>query len=137
GRIMQGVGVADALAAITEPAHTYEWRNAAGDTLLHFGRRTASLSGWPESSMFAQPDLEQLLDARAGALPSVAVHRGAEVTDVRGGGDAVELTVRHHGADHAVRARYVVGCDGAKSFVRQHVGATVTDLGFFFDWLIV
>ncbi|HTY16636.1 MAG TPA: bifunctional 3-(3-hydroxy-phenyl)propionate/3-hydroxycinnamic acid hydroxylase, partial [Myxococcota bacterium] len=32
---------------------------------------------------------------------------------------------------------FVVGCDGANSFVRQHLGATVTDLGFFFDWLIV
>jgi len=36
-----------------------------------------------------------------------------------------------------VRARYVAGCDGANSFVRSHLGARVTDLGFFFDWLIV
>jgi 2-polyprenyl-6-methoxyphenol hydroxylase-like FAD-dependent oxidoreductase len=37
----------------------------------------------------------------------------------------------------AAEARFVVGCDGANSFVRPHLGASVTDLGFFFDWLIV
>lgn len=138
GRIMQAAGVADALAAITEPAYTYEWRNAAGATLLRFGRRTASLSGWPESNMFAQPDLEQLLDARVRTLPSVAVHRGAEVIGVRADDGGVALDIAHHSGDRGqARARYVIGCDGAKSFVRQQLGATVTDLGFFFDWLIV
>ena len=41
------------------------------------------------------------------------------------------------GADRPLEARYVVGCDGANSTVRDLVGATVTDLGFFYDWLIV
>ena len=36
-----------------------------------------------------------------------------------------------------VRARYVVGCDGANSTVRDLAGIPVHDLGFFFDWLIV
>jgi flavoprotein hydroxylase len=30
----------------------------------------------------------------------------------------------------------VVGCDGANSFVREHIGTGVTDLGFHHDWLI-
>ena len=34
-------------------------------------------------------------------------------------------------------ARYVVGCDGANSTVRDLLGTSVTDLGFFYDWLIV
>jgi hypothetical protein len=36
-----------------------------------------------------------------------------------------------------VRARYVVGCDGANSTVRDLLGVDVDDWGFFFDWLIV
>jgi 2-polyprenyl-6-methoxyphenol hydroxylase-like FAD-dependent oxidoreductase len=88
--------------------------------------------------MFAQPELERLLDARARAVPGVSVHRGHEVTAVEPRGDAVRLTVRTAGGEAlALDARFVVGCDGANSFVRGCMDATVTDLGFFFDWLIV
>src|SRR2546428_369154 len=56
----------------------------------------------------------------------------------RPSGDGVELIVAGPDGERSpARARYVVGCDGANSFVRRHLGATVTDLGFFFDWLIV
>ena len=138
GRILQAAGVADGLAALIEPADVYEWRNAAGDTLLRFESKAAGLSGWPDANMFPQPDLERLLEVRAGALPSIEVRRGQEVVGLRTTGASAELDLT--GADgrrSAARARFVVGCDGANSFVRPHLGATVTDLGFFFDWLIV
>jgi flavoprotein hydroxylase len=138
GRILQAAGIADGLVGMTEAADVYEWRNAAGETLLRFESKAAGMSGWPEANMFAQPEIERLLDARARSLPSVEVHRGYEVTGI----DATDRTVRldvatTDGRRLAVQAGYVVGCDGANSFVRPHLGATVTDLGFFFDWLIV
>ena len=58
GRILQSCGIGDELRAISEPAEIYEWRNGQGTTLLRFGRVGASLSGWPFSSMFCQPELE-------------------------------------------------------------------------------
>jgi flavoprotein hydroxylase len=138
GRILQAAGIADGLAGMTEAADVYEWRNAAGETLLRFESRAAGTSGWPEANMFAQPELERLLDARARSLQTVEVHRGNEVIGI----DATDRTVRLDAATMdgrrlSVQAGYVVGCDGANSFVRPHLGATVTDLGFFFDWLIV
>lgn len=36
----------------------------------------------------------------------------------------VEVTVRQDGAERTVRAKYVVGCDGARSGVRQAIGRT-------------
>ena len=138
GRILQATGVAGELRGLTEPAYTYEWRNAAGATLLRFGRRSASLSGWPESNMFAQPELERLLDARARALPCIDVQRGQEAVEILPAADTVNLTVTAtDGGRRRVRGRYLVGCDGANSVVRTHLGSRVTDLGFFFDWLIV
>ena len=133
-RIVQSCGLGDELRAISEPAHVYEWRNAAGTTLLRFGRVGDSASGWPESLMFNQPALEAALDARARQLPKIAVRRGVEVTDLEQNDDAVVL---HTATGDDVRAAYVVGCDGANSTVRGLAGLPVHDLGFFFDWLIV
>jgi 2-polyprenyl-6-methoxyphenol hydroxylase-like FAD-dependent oxidoreductase len=137
GRILQMAGVAGDVCGRTESADVYEWRNAAGVTLLRFESREAGLSGWPEGNMFAQPELERVLDARVRQIPTVVVARGHEVVDVREDEDAVRLAVVADGTRRELSARFVVGCDGANSFVRTKLGATVTDLGFFFDWLIV
>ena len=67
-RILQAAGLGEELPRLTEPADTYEWRNAAGETLLVIRSRGTSLSGWPEANMFAQPELERALDARVHAL---------------------------------------------------------------------
>jgi len=137
-RILQGAGLEDELPRLTEPADTYEWRNAAGETLLVIGSQGTSVSGWPEANMFSQPDLERALAARACTLPSVMVHRAAEVVDLRVENDEVVLGVATPaGTRREVAAGFVVGCDGASSFVRRTMGVAVTDLGFFFDWLIV
>lgn len=139
GRILQSAGVAGALAGRTVPAPVYEWRNAAGDTLIRFGRDTEhSLSGWPESSMFCQPELEQILDERARSLASVSVERGWEAVALAPEPDAVVIEARRvDGSTRTLRARFAVGCDGANSFVRERIGSGWHDLGFHFDWLVV
>ncbi len=109
GRILQAAGVADEIAGMTEPADVYEWRNAAGETLLRFASKVLGASGWPESNMFAQPELERLLDARAQSLPSVEVHRGHEVVALDGDG-ATLVVATADGRRHEVAARFVVGC---------------------------
>ncbi|QXC60895.1 bifunctional 3-(3-hydroxy-phenyl)propionate/3-hydroxycinnamic acid hydroxylase [Aquihabitans sp. G128] len=138
GRILQGCRIGADLRAASEAAEVYEWRNGAGTTLLRFGRIGAGTSGWPESSMFNQPTLEALLHRRAAELPTIELRRGVEVTGLEQ--DATAAVV--HGTDPQgaaveVRARYVVGCDGANSTVRALVDTPVHDLGFFYDWLIV
>jgi len=134
GRILQSCGIGDEVRAISEPAEVYEWRNGQGTTLLRFGRIGTAASGWPFSSMFCQPDLEAALQRRAESLPTLEVRRGVRVTGLEQGDDHV--VVRHDG-QRCVRARYLVGCDGANSTVRTQLGVDVDDRGFFYDWLIV
>jgi 2-polyprenyl-6-methoxyphenol hydroxylase-like FAD-dependent oxidoreductase len=134
GRILQACGIGAELRAISQPAEIYEWRNAEGATLLRFGRIGAGASGWPESSMFCQPELESILDRRAQDLDGIDVRRGVEVTTLQRDDERV---VVGDADDHSVSARYAVGCDGANSTVRDLVGVTPLDLGFFYDWLIV
>ena len=134
GRILQSCGIGAELRKNIEPADIYEWRNAAGTVLLRIGRRGLAASGWPVSSMFNQPKLEQLLDERARSLDKIDVRRGVEVVGVRQDDDVAAVTTSDR---EELAAQYVVGCDGANSTVRDLIGVPVQDLGFFFDWLIV
>jgi 2-polyprenyl-6-methoxyphenol hydroxylase-like FAD-dependent oxidoreductase len=134
GRILQACGVGDALRRIIEPAEVYEWRNAEGKTLLRFGRVGLGASGWHESSMFNQPELETLLDERACSRPGVEVRRGVAITGIEHDDAGVRLSDE---AGATIRTRFAVGCDGANSAVRRLLGTPMHDLGFFYDWLIV
>jgi flavoprotein hydroxylase len=88
--------------------------------------------------MFCQPRLEAVLAAKAGSLPSVDVQRCWQARQLTEGDNHVEtLAVGADGTERRIRGRYVVGCDGANSLVRDHMGTGLTDLGFFYDWLIL
>jgi 2-polyprenyl-6-methoxyphenol hydroxylase-like FAD-dependent oxidoreductase len=133
GRILQSCGIGEEVRAVSEPAEIYEWRNAQGTTLLRFGRVGTARSGWPFSSMFCQPEVEAQLEARARSLPMLDLRRGVRV-------ERIEARVDHVVVDctsGTLRASYVVGCDGANSTVRNLLGVTMDDRGFFYDWLIV
>jgi 2-polyprenyl-6-methoxyphenol hydroxylase-like FAD-dependent oxidoreductase len=149
GRLIQSCGIGDDVRAISEPAEVYEWQNGAGTTLLRFGRVGAAASGWPFSSMFCQPDFERVLDERAESLSSLDVRRGVRVTALDQHDDHVVVRcapleleadrglVESDADVMSLRARYVVGCDGANSTIRDLLGVAVDDRGFFYDWLIV
>jgi 3-(3-hydroxy-phenyl)propionate hydroxylase/flavoprotein hydroxylase len=138
-RILQSAGVASDLEGFTEGAPSYEWRNAAGEVLLRFGReRETGLSGWPDSSMCHQPRLEAALERRARSFANVRILRGYDAHLLHDAGDAVHLAARSE-QDGALelRARFAVGCDGANSFVRGAIAGGWNDLGFAYDWLVV
>ena len=134
GRILQSCGVGTELRTIIEPADIYEWRNGAGETLLRFGWSGETPSGWPISSMFSQPELEDLLNRRASECSSLTLIRGAEVTSLTQSSDSVEVGTA---TEQTYRANYVIGADGARSITRSLLGIETIDLGFFYDWLVV
>ncbi len=115
------------------PDH-YEWRNRDGDALVRIDWSGDGPSGWPVAGFFSQPDLEAVLTAAAAAQSGITLYRDQEVTHRQEEFGQVELT---EVAGAAFRARYAVGADGANSFVRSRMTTAVTDLGFFYDWLIV
>ena len=136
GRIFQAAGVGEQVRAVTDPVPDhYEWRNADGAALVRIDWSGTGPSGWPTANFFSQPQLEAVLARAADEQPTVTLHRGCEVVNLEIAEDHVRLTTT--GGPGEVRARYVIGADGANSFVRTGMATTVTDLGFFYDWLIV
>ena len=146
GRLLQWAGIRPDSSPVIEPHDDfYTWRNADMEDILRLDWRGQGRSGWPMANFFAQPELEAELHKLVEAEPGVTLHRGWEVVDVRQDDTGVSVTARRTQADgdpqareeRSFRARYVVGADGAKSFVRRAMGAQVHDLGFEYDWLIV
>ena len=140
-RLLAGTGIGADLDRITVPANGYQWQTAAGEALLDIEFTTAGPYGWPDANTMHQPALEELLAARAAALPGVTVLRGHEVVSIvdgdKAGDERVRVTATTEDDETRVfSARWVVGCDGANSFVRDHLDVSVTDLGFSYEWLL-
>jgi 2-polyprenyl-6-methoxyphenol hydroxylase-like FAD-dependent oxidoreductase len=71
---------------------------------------------------------EAVLRERAAQLPTVRTLYGWDVVSVSQDSDGVTatFTAREGGAQQVVRAAYAVGCDGARSLVREQAGLTQT-----------
>ncbi|MGY1635762.1 bifunctional 3-(3-hydroxy-phenyl)propionate/3-hydroxycinnamic acid hydroxylase [Geodermatophilus sp. SYSU D00742] len=136
-RALADAGVAEAFLRISRPMSGLRLLDGRLRTLAEFRRSpSAGTHGWPQGSMFHQPDLEEALLAAAGATPGITVRTGAEVVGLTAGPVGVSVTVRA-GTDVAdVLAAAVLGCDGANSTVRRLVGAAMADLGRADRWLV-
>jgi 3-(3-hydroxy-phenyl)propionate hydroxylase len=141
-RVLQAAGVADAFAEVSRPMSGLRLLDGDSRTLAEFPRGRGE-HGWPQASMFSQPDLEAVLRAAAAAEPRVRLRGGVEVLHVEHDTEhddrAVRLTVRDRdtGADEVVPADAVLGCDGANSTVRRLIGESMRDLGPAERWLVV
>ncbi|MEU9878458.1 bifunctional 3-(3-hydroxy-phenyl)propionate/3-hydroxycinnamic acid hydroxylase [Streptomyces phaeochromogenes] len=136
-RLLAATGIGDDLAGISEPATGYQWRSASDRPLLDIAFSRAGRYGWPDANTMHQPALEELLAKRLAVLPGVETHVGHRVVDIAQTPTGVTATeVTEDGATRTFTARYLVGCDGANSFVREHIGVSVTDLGFSYEWLL-
>ncbi len=136
-RVLQAAGVADAFAAVSRPMAGLRLLDGGGRTLAEFPRGAGD-HGWPQGSMFSQPDLEQVLRDALAAEPRARLRGGVEVVRLDGAGP-VRLTVRDRdtGAEEQLVADAVLGCDGARSTVRGQIGARMRDLGPGERWLVV
>jgi 2-polyprenyl-6-methoxyphenol hydroxylase-like FAD-dependent oxidoreductase len=73
--------------------------------------------------LISQYTLEPLLKSIAETLPSVTVRYGCELTSFEQDANGVTAQARStDGASSAVRAAYMVGCDGGGSLVRRQLG---------------
>ena len=138
-RVLNAAGLGDIAREVTSPAPVYRWFNAEWTELMALDWTGESVSGGPGTLFVHQPSLESRLHDEVRRRANIALHFETECTGFADRGDHVEVTVRDTatGATRTVTARYLLGIDGANSFVRESLGITRTDLGFEADWLVV
>lgn len=139
-RILSCLGIdSDNDPAISYHDELYYWRNAAGENLKIVDWKSTSASGWRVRYWFYQPDLEKRLLGIARNTPNVRLLRGWEADSLSQDESGIWLGGKSEDVTEPsrIRAKYVVGADGANSFVRRELGLSFTDRGFFYDWLIL
>lgn len=138
-RVFQELGLAEEVQQHAQPATVYEFRSAAGEVLVSFGNpeEVLTLSGWPEGFMFNQPGLERALRAKLERSPNARVLLGVAFDSVDSASDKVSATLSGSRGPLRVDARYLVGCDGAWSPVREAIGSGLEDLDFDEPWLVI
>ncbi len=138
-RLFQHMGVGKKIKPHLEPFTDSVFYGVDGQVIKRMSTVAAPypLSHTP-SVVFTQPPVEKILRDHAGAHPSVALQLGMTVTDLTQDTDFATLTL-HNEQGHAsqVKARYVIGCDGASSTIRTLSGIALQDLGFDEPWLVV
>ena len=120
--VLRGLGLAEELI---------ERGNDAVWVQLHAGGRVVRIrlfrlglddTAYPFLLLVSQAETEQVLGDHL-ASGGILVERGVELVGFHADPDAVTSTLRHRdGRTEQVRARYLVGCDGAASTVRRAAG---------------
>lgn len=137
-RILQGIGLSDALAECAEPFTDSIYFGADGRII----KRLTMLAephpqGWLPSMVFMQPTLEAAVRKHARTFPGVTIALGQTLTGITQDADQVTLDIAHPEGRRTVTAAYVIACDGASSTTRKMLTLPLDDLGFDEPWLVV
>jgi 3-(3-hydroxy-phenyl)propionate hydroxylase len=135
-RTLQSFGAAERVlddAVRNAPIRYYD---STGKVLAHVAPSERPY-GWPRRNLFFQPNLERVLRASLAAYPSVTLATSTEAVGLEQSRDVVVLSTRHEDRTSTIRARYVVGADGGRSFVRDAVGVGLEGDTAPMKWLVV
>lgn len=132
-RVFQNLGVVQEILPHTAPFGASEHFGVEGQLIRRIDAAPPPFPlGYPPSLVFTQPAVEAILRRHAESLPTVTVKLECEVSGFEQ--DAEGVTVH---ADQNYRARYLIGCDGAASTIRQRLGIVLEDLDFDEPWMVV
>jgi 3-(3-hydroxy-phenyl)propionate hydroxylase len=136
-RVLHAAGALDGLGL--RGGDTVRLRGADGRPLVELPPPPTT-TGHPALAFFRQPELEGLLRARLAVEPLVEVRLGVEVVDVREDGAGATVVVRRadgSGGEEALRAAYVLACDGGRSAIRRRLGIRLVGRTSGQRWLVV
>jgi 2-polyprenyl-6-methoxyphenol hydroxylase-like FAD-dependent oxidoreductase len=138
-RVLSANGMGSVLPEVTHRGPQYCWFNADWKELLVIDWSAESISGGAEVNFVHQPTLEEALDRAVADCHTVDTYLGWEAISIDQDQDGAVAVLRNNdtGERKTLRAKYIVGCDGANSLVREYVGGGREDLGFEADWLVI
>lgn len=149
-RIMQNIGLADALHADMTVDLPVQWVRADGSVLAQFNNPSRR-NGWPTSNFLYQPAYEATLERRLADRPEVTVRRGRAVLQIDQDDSGAHITHQQcAGAEYGraepslvdgtlerTTVQYVVAADGGRSTVRMQLDIAMEGKSFPQRWLVI
>ncbi|MGI9400592.1 MAG: bifunctional 3-(3-hydroxy-phenyl)propionate/3-hydroxycinnamic acid hydroxylase [Rhizobiaceae bacterium] len=138
-RAFQTIGISGQLTDYVIVNKGMRFLDYDSNLLLDWPREQQITSnGWHASYRFHQPDLERIMRAALARYPNVVMRLGCTVDQLVEREDSVPVhfTSEQAGRSEVVSADYVIGADGARSIVRDAMGAKMKMLGFQQRWLV-
>ena len=131
-RTFQQLGIAEDVELIARPMLEWHLVNAERKVLAEIKLGVGG-GGWKESYLTYQPEFEAVFDARAKALGvrifmgvnAISVEQDAHGTQLR-----VQATDEPDSVPAVINSAFIIGADGANSFVRGAIGVERRNLGF-------
>jgi len=136
-RLFQHLGIVSEVSRHITELQPYEFRAADGQLLLRLEPVRDAPSGWAMGYMFHQPGLEHALRGILNASPLADVRLGWRLEGFTQDAQGVTATVTGPNGTSAIRAKYLVGCDGASSRVRELIGGGLFSYNFDEPWLVI
>lgn len=138
-RLIQTMGLAEEMLPRLNVSRNIRHVSADGKLLLLLTRGGVGPEGWNNAYRFYQPEFETVLRRGVSRHPSVDVRLRHEAFAVDEVADHVRVRYENlaAGALGELTARYVVGCDGARSVVRRFMGAALQDLRSHERWIVL
>jgi 3-(3-hydroxy-phenyl)propionate hydroxylase len=136
-RLFQQLGIAEHMRRHSKALPVYEFRAADGAVLIRLDPAPETPSGWGSGYMFHQPTLELALRDLLAASPIADVRLGWRFDGLAQDADGTTANVTGPDGAATLRARYLIGCDGAWSPVREAIGGGLFDYGFDEPWLVI
>ena len=136
-RLLQSVGVAQAIEAEIGLYRASEYRAASGAVLRRIVQPPEPYPlSWPPYATFVQPQLEAAARSALASSPDITLRLGvrAQLLDENGG--QVRLRLSAEGTERDLTCRYLLACDGASSPVRERLGIPLEDMCFDEPWLV-
>ena len=153
-RVFQSIGLADAINDKVRINVGMHFVDKDQNMLVDWSRpQSIGPYGWYPSYRFHQPDIEAILHKGMTRFVTIDMCWCATVTSISQTETHATISFDDNGTSATAKARFLVGCDGAKSLVRRYVSATddiisgddagvdrgdeMHDLGFEERWLVI
>ena len=139
-RVFQTIGITDKFLKHTIINKGTKFVNSKNRVVLDWPRpRSVTENGWYPSYRFHQPDLERKLRRRLKDFKKVSIMQNTKVNSLKEEKNLVKMCIENinNNKISEIRAKYIIGCDGARSTIRKQIKAKFQNLGFTQKWAVV